>query len=505
MSKPNRFIFCWSSAQLVALLMPLGVVYAQAAPAQTELAARAEQGVSLEQAQSLAVEKNPTLKATLLELKRAQWAIVREQGSWDPLWSLDAGYNSGSSIALGRDGSATLISRDSLQGSAQVNKTFTTATQTRAQLSMGRAVSDSVAVGRLGTAYNIGLLLEVSQPWLRGFGREITEGALRISRAQYQASDLDRATTANSMLREVTVAYWELWYAQQALQVSAQGLTLAQQQLAIGQVRQEAGVLAREELLPLLSEVVSLEEELLQGNAQLRERALTLGRLLGRPSDTTLRASEPGPMQRSLPTLEQLVEQASARSPALKRLEAEQEQAKINAVLANDRQRLNLNTLGRLQVDGLGRDPAEAVVSFGKLTAVSTFVGISLAWPASAQAARAEAERAELAQLAIKARYQAQQDQLARELASRHNALVTVYERQALLERVAQLAEETVTFAQGKLEAGDATALDVVRVLQRQREARLRLVRLKTDLALNYVFIDELVGLLADELKVESP
>lgn len=501
MSKPYHAVFYRGSAQLIALLMPLGAAYAQpdqAAPAVTQ-----EQGISLEQAKAQAVDKNPSLRATLLELKRAQWAIVREQGSWDPLWSLDAGYNSGSNIALGRDGSATLISRDSLQGSAQVNKTFTTATQTRAQLNMARAVSDSVAVGRLGTAYNIGLLLEVSQPWLRGFGREITEGALRISRAQYQASELDRATMANSTLREVTAAYWELWYAQQALKVSEQGLALARQQLAIGQVRQDAGVLAREELLPLLTEVASLEEELLQSQALLRERALTLGRLLGRPSDTTIRASDPGPAPRSLPTLTSLVEQAAQRSPSLKRLEAEQEQAKINAVLAHDRQRLSLSTSARLQVDGLGRDPAEAIVSFGKLTAISSFVGVSLAWPASQQAALAEAERARLAQLAIKARYQAQHDQLARELASRHNALVTVYERQALLERVAELALETVTMQQGKLEAGDATALDLVRVLQRQREAQLRLARLKTDLALNYVVIDELIGQLAASTTVD--
>lgn len=455
-------------------------------------------GLGLAQVQQRAVASNPTLRATMLELKRAELSIVSAEGAWDPLWSMDAGYTYGSSIALGRDGSATLLSRESLQASAQVSKTFTTATQTRAQLGVGRAVSDSVAVGRLGAAYNMGLLLEVTQPWLRGFGKEITQGTLRSARSQRMASDLDKLTQANTLLREVTVAYWELWYAQRAVEVSEQALALAQEQLKIGQVRLDAGLLAKEELLPLLSEEASLKEQLISSKGQVRERAMTLGRLLGEPTNGALRASEAAPTDASMPAMDALMAQAKQRSPALLRLESEREVAKINAILAKDRARLDLSTVARLQVDGLGRDPAEALVSFGSFTAISGFVGLSLTWPASTQAALAESERAQLAIKAVDARYEAQLMSMERDLATGLNSLQIAYDRRALVEEASQLAQQTVQAQQVKLEAGDATALDVVRVLQRQREAQLRQVRLEADIAIAQANLSSVVGVLAD-------
>ena len=72
------------------------------------------------------------------------------------------------------------------------------------------------------------------------------------------------------------------------------------------------------------------------------------------------------------------------------------------------------------------------------------------------------------------------------------NDLEAATARAELAEKTAKLAAENVEATTNRFEIGQATSLDIVQVLQRQREAELRAARARVDQELARVAIENL-------------
>lgn len=485
---------------LAAALLALGLAAPLQARAQTSDAGP----LTASAVTRAAVRANPTLRASLLDARRAEIALQAEEARRTASVSADAGITRGTSASLGQDGSVRLVSQNRFVASAGVDYTFDPGTQLSAKLSTNRTVQDNAFFGNLGTTYGLNLSVEVVQPLLQGRGSAITNASIATARAQKTSAQETRDRAASALLRDVLVAYWELWYAHQALKVSESGLKLAKEQLEVGQVRVNAGAIAQEELLPLQTEVAQLEEEVFSATATIRDRSIALSRLLGAPSAQAITTSDDAPTARDLLALEEAHKRAEDRSPALKQLRADMEASRVQLMLAEDRQRMRLDGVASLQVVGLGTGVGSTISQLATFDATVFFLGVRFSRPWSLEAQRDDASRAQLTIDAAAARYAATRDQLRADVASRHTSLAIATERLRLAQRTLELSRATVEQQRVKFQAGSVTALDVVRVLQQQRQAELRVLRARVDLANGATQLDDLTGALLDRDEVRT-
>jgi outer membrane protein TolC len=453
--------------------------------------------ITLEQALGASAKRNPDVLTAAAELRRARLAVSREEARFTTNLTADLGYTLGSQPAQGRDGTIAVLQSNTLTGSVGADRTFSPGTRATASFNISRSAREDIILGSLGPGYSMGLKLGVTQPLLRGFGNDVGEANLRLARISSLSSIASQERAASAALRDVVSAYWELWYAQRSILIRKQSLQIARDSLAIGQLRVDAGALGQDELLALMTEVASGEEDVLAAELDMEQRSLTLSRQISGQALTSIQVADEGPGNVQVLARAEAVSQAEQRSVALRELEASVKTARVQAELARNNERIKLDATATFQLNGLSNDGfGTALGLFGSFQATQTFVGLSLALPVDNGALEDEAARAQLAVRTAELRYQTEQERLAQDITSRVASLERSNERLVLAQRTAELSAKSVAAEQVRYQAGESTALDVVRLLQRQREAELRILRLQADMAIAQAALEDAAGAL---------
>lgn len=480
-------------AALLLALAPLAASAQEAAP-NTAIQASAD-AVSLDDALRSSAKRSPDIQSAAIELRRARLSVSREQARFTTNLTGDVGFTRGSTPALGRNGEVAVLERNTLTTSVGAERTFTPGTRASATFDLSRTVRDDIVLGTLGPGYSLGLSLAVTQPLLRGFGADVTEANLRLAQQDSLTRIIAQERAASAALRDVVNAYWELWYAQRAHQLRIQGLQIARDSLAIGQLQVDAGAAGEDTLLPLLTEVASVEEEVLMGELEVEQRALALSALTTGQPVPTLRAAEAGPQLADVSAREQAVASAAERSLALRELRAAIKTARLQADIARNNERIQLDASGSFQLNGLSNTSfTQALALFGSFQATQAFIGLSVALPVDNRALEDETSRAELAVRSAELRYQTEQERLAQDITLRIATLERSSTRLQLARRTADLSGKSVAAEQVRYQAGESTALDVVRQIQQQRQAELRILRLQADMAIAQAALDDASG-----------
>ncbi len=108
---------------------------------------------------------------------------------------------------------------------------------------VGRSTSNSTFTN-LNPSWNNTLGFAVTQPLLRGRGKEASGAQLLLAQRNAQVSDRVFRTQVDTILFGVVQAYWERVFAGRNLDVAEQSLQLAQEQLGRTQAQVEVGMLA---------------------------------------------------------------------------------------------------------------------------------------------------------------------------------------------------------------------------------------------------------------------
>jgi outer membrane protein len=470
-------------------------------PAPALVFAEGDEVRSVDEVVRAAIAYDATLRVSVTEHQRAQLAVTREDERLTTVLTATAGYTYGNVSTRARDGGVRLLARNALNTSAGVARTFAPGTTAAATVNVDRSVDDSIAVGNLGAGYNVGLRLEVTQPWLRGFGEDVVLSGLATARVSAQDAAIARDRAASALLREVLSAYWELWYAQQAVAVRAEGLALSEQSLEVGELRVSAGAIAADDLLPLLTDIAAVEEEVAAAHAEVEARAVALSRYVG--LSERVRASADAPALASLAAFDGAQARVQESAYELKQLRASIASSRVPILTAEDAARWRLDTTAWIQVGGAGYGPGQSLEQFFSLGGTTAYLGLRLEAPLDGASQGAEAQRAYLAVTAAQERLEAAQARLDADAAARLTALQTAYRRLTLAERTAALARDSVASQQRKWRAGATTLIDVARVLQQQREADLRVLRARADIAIGHVALDDLQGSLLDRFDIQ--
>ncbi|HTM44021.1 MAG TPA: TolC family protein [Polyangiaceae bacterium] len=496
----NKRLLCKHS--LGARVVLLGALFGLRGHAASPSDGSPAQTINLDQALSEAMAHNPNLRAVLYDYRQAQAAQDAEEGLYRPSLILDSGITHSKTPRL-TVGGTTISNSDMMEVGAELHKTFASGTalilrmqgdRTESSAPFGTGQASSV---QLGPGYGMTGKLSLVQPLLRGFGNRVGLSTLRQAQFARSGKEQTRDRTASETLRDVVVGYWELWYAQKALEIEEAARDLAKQTQDETQARIAAGATAPVDLLTYQTRTNDLELSVLAARSTQTEAASNLNLLLGINGgpNSTLIATEPAMPNAPLADSGRVIQTAVEQSYEVKELEAQLRIAEDKARVAGEAERSRLDLDAYVQGQGLGNDRVPpAFEQFGTGDAVSAHVGLTLELPLSGARYSAEKRQAiaaiQSARAHIAAAVQAAAANAKRELLHLEQA----QRRREVAELTVQIALANVVAQQQRYQHGDAIALEVNTAEDELRHARLNLERARVDEAQANIRIAHLNG-----------
>ncbi|WP_437541063.1 TolC family protein [Sorangium sp. So ce367] len=465
--------------------LPWLAALALAATCSLSVAARAET-LTAEEAVRRAASQNPSLRAALLEATAARQAVAAEEGARRPTLSASvtgqyqesygrvADANGGApgngAGALQRSGGASVASNAALRYTTDVGTSLEVGASAR-----------SPADGTPGPNYGAQAYVSARQPLLRGAGTDAVLAPYAQAQASAVAAEQERELAASQTALDVLGAYWELWYAEQAILVQEQALAAAERLRADAKARAETlGTGTKVDVLRFSTSAASIADALSQARATRAARAIALGRALGMApaSAASLAPTGAPPSLGALPPADALVRAASERSLELAALRADLDAQRARVGAAEDADQIRLDLFATASMDGQWvRDGLPGLSLPGGRPAFGVLGGIEVELPLGGGRASADAARARTQLAAAEARYQARAEAIAADVSSLRASLEAAAEQVALATETARMAGELAEAERQRLSLGTATSADVVQAEQTRREAELRRLR----------------------------
>jgi outer membrane protein len=472
--------------------------------------ARAQSNGSLEKGQPIdaqsavrrALGESATLASTRLGTAQAAQDVLVEEGRYPYVFQADAGHTRSASPRLGTDDSvSTSYSRSYTVGTA-LRRTFPFGTTAEVRLQGDRFESESpgtmIGLERVGNAYGATARASVSQPLLRGAGKDIGELGLRAARQGRVLSEKTQERATSELARDVLLAYWELWYADESLRIEQAALDLARQQETQAKQQQEHGALAPADVYTFSTRVAGLEQNIVSSRLQRQQRSVDLTRLMGSaPNGAPQLVASDAPTPGPLPSASQVEAVLRSGSIELAELEAQLKLARIRADAAGDASKPRLDLDGYLETYGESERPLRAAERAGRFNWLTVHVGATFELPLDGTRHRAEKQSALLAVQIAEHNLKAARDRLAADAVLTVAEARAAEERLVLSERTVKVAELASQAARERFELGGAIAIQVQLAEEEVRRARLQLARTRVDLVQSQIIVQHLAGVLA--------
>lgn len=495
------------------LAAPRALVFAALAACALTTPSRAR-AIPPEEAVALAIESNPALRAALFDALAARLGHDAARNARIPLLvgSVD-GQQSESFAATG----SGLVRNMNRQGRASLGVRYTTEVGTTLELHVSGGVqarrvnrdAASSQVVDITPFYSAQTQIVARQPLLRGAGRDANLAEIRVAEQSALSAREARANAVSEVLRDLLVAYWELWYADHSLEVQREALALTERQEREARARVEIlGTAARVDALAFATEASGLREALTTAEADRRARAVTLGAYLamGPVESFAILPEGTPPEDAALPQLEDLLELAMASSPEIARFEAELETRRLEVAAARNDKRARLDAIATAGVTGLYTDDALPGLQLpGGRPATFVTGGLELELPLGPSRQRSVYEQQLATLAATEARFEARKLALEGEIATLHQSVQAAFERAALAAETAEVARELAEAERARLDLGTTTAFDVLRAQQSERETGLRELRAKVDAVSEAIRLEHTVGRLLDRFSLVVP
>ena len=344
-------------------------------------------------------------------------------------------------------------------------------------------------------SFGANMTLNYTQPLLRGFRTDPQRTQLVVQRINRDISDVDLEETIINILANVRLAYWELVYAQAAVDVQRQALELAEQLVRDNRARVEIGTLAPIDVVQAQSEAALRRQRLAEAVQTLRTNELALKQLIvGSTSDEvwTAQINPTDEPQIEAPPidLDEAIRGALDRRTDLSRV---RQQIDINDAQVDNLRNSTLpaiDVVGSYQLTGQGgprRVPAGSsfeaifggaggVIPGGYGDAIDNIVDadypfwsvqLLMTYPLGQSADKAAYERARLQRQQNEAQLRRIELQVATEVTNAAIQIEAIQERIEAAIAARELAEEQLRAEESKFEVGLSTNF---LVLQMQRE-----------------------------------
>lgn len=453
--------------------------------------------LALEEAVTVALEKNLDIAVARLEPQAGDWTVAGVRLSYRPQLSTTVGQ---------RD--QVQLPTSLLNGGQRVNNTTATYNVglTKTMPWMGGSFTFTWNNSRLDTSntfanfnpsYTTTMLAAYTQPLLRGFRIDNTRQQLQVTLINREISEESARATTIQTLASVRNAYWDLVFALSAVDVARRATELADKLVEDNQARVEVGTLAPLDIVQAQAEAATRRQNLAAAEATAQTAELTLKRYLVSGTDDPLWRQQIRPVD--LPSLapapadiEGAIRRALAdrTDVATARKNLDSNAVSLRYFRNQSMPAVDLNasygaqglggTAYLRQGSGLGSTVigtvpggyADALTLLSKRDYPQWNVSVTLGYAIGGSAAAAQYERARVQRSQALTRLRALEVQIAAEVA---NAALTV---QSNLKRVEaataarELAQKRLEAEQSKFEVGMTTNFFVVQAQRDLRDAQ---------------------------------
>ena len=254
---------------LAALVAAAPAAHADTPPASRDLA------LSLADAIALSLKNNPDLAVARFAPRRAAAAVRQQRGAFDPVLTVFGG--------TGRDRAPQATALGTFRNHA------TAEARLAGRLGWGTQYELSYATTRLETDAQLApsspsstasVQLDLRQPLLRGFGRDVNHAGIDLARGAERIAGLHLRRQTEAAITATVDAYWRLVRAHESLAVARESLALAEQLVQRTQTRVAAGDRPAIELTQARASVAARGEAVILGEAEVGNANDALARQL---------------------------------------------------------------------------------------------------------------------------------------------------------------------------------------------------------------------------------
>jgi len=234
----------------------------------------------LEEAVTIALEKNLDIQVARLEPQSVDFQIAGFRNQYQPVLASTVGQ---------RD--LFQLPTRTINGGTRVNQATTTYNASMTQdvpifggsysLSWSnQRVASSDALATRNPLYTTGLVASYAQPILRGFKTDNLRQQLAISVINREVSEESARATVAQTLANVRNAYWDLVFSQSAVEVARRATELADKLVEDNQARVEVGTLAPLDIVQAQAEAATRRQNLAAAEATAQTAELALKRYI---------------------------------------------------------------------------------------------------------------------------------------------------------------------------------------------------------------------------------
>ena len=458
-----------------------------------------------------ALRSNPALRSSQLDVARARQDVLAEEGRYPYVFGADAGYTRSVQPRLSAGDVVRSSSSSVYTVGTALRRTFPFGTSAEFRLQGDRFENDIADSGisspAVGSGYDVIARASVVQPLLRGFGTRVGEAGLRAARDSELVSDRSRQRATSLLARDVLLAYWELWFAGQAVNIDQAALQLAKTQEDEARARVEQGAMAPADVLTFSTRVAELEESVVLSDVERQRRSLELSRLMGSTGSATLEPIAVSEPPRPAPLAGRAELEAAVRSGSVELAESEAQArlARTRAEIAGEDARPRLDFDAFVQSEGVSENVPRAARRAGELNWITAHAGLTFELPLDSTAKNAQRASAQLAVQIADQNVQATRDRIATEAALALATESSALRRLELAQRTLSVTEKAYEAERARFELGQVIPLQVQEAEDDLRRARLGVARARVDLAEAQVATQHLSGRLLAEYAALGP
>lgn len=302
--------------------------------------------LSLTEAVALALGHNINLEISRLGVAGAREGVLAAAGVFDAFTDVNFTESSSTTPATNVLQGARVSESKRRTLGLSLGTLLPTGGQASVGLDTTRAETNSQYYF-LNPYWNTGLNFSFTQPLLKGFGTDVNRSAIEVARRNRAISALQFEQIVVSTVQQVEVAYWNLVYQRDNLEVKRQSLALAQDLLEQTKTRVRIGTSAPIDIVQSEATVAAREQDIIAAENRVQEAADVLKLLLGFESpedwESEIVPTEVLPVVTAPVELEGSIAAALERRVELKQRCLEEEIRTINVLTADNATKPQLN------------------------------------------------------------------------------------------------------------------------------------------------------------------
>ena len=242
----------------------------------------------LEEAVTLALEKNLDIQVAKLEPQSVDFQIAGFQNQFQPVLASTVGQRDLFQLPTRTINGGTRVSNATTTYNASITQEVPFFGGNYSVAWTNQRIASSDALATRNPLYTTGLVASYVQPILRGFKTDNLRQQLAVTVINRDISEESARATVAQTLANVRNAYWDLVFAQSAVEVAQRAMELADKLVEDNQARVEVGTLAPLDIVQAQAEAATRRQNLAAAEATAQTAELALKRFIVNGTDDPL-------------------------------------------------------------------------------------------------------------------------------------------------------------------------------------------------------------------------